>query len=85
MATVFDLFRAPAPISAPQGHFCNTGAQSHHKFSVWDNNDPVKIKTCLNFVGFSNIELILIAYMNVILFKVLIYHCLNCIGRPLRK
>ena len=92
MATVFALFSAPAPISAPQGHFCNTGVQAHPKFSVWDVNDPVKIKTCLDFVGFSNIEFhfvssILIAYVYEILFKVLIhvYHCLNSIGRPLRK
>ena len=44
MATVLALFSAPAPISAPEGHFCNTDAQAHPKFSVWDVNDPVKIK-----------------------------------------
>ena len=62
MATVFDLFSPPAQISAPQSHFCNTGAQAHPKFSVWGVNDPVKFKTCLNFVGFSDIELILINF-----------------------
>ena len=52
MATVFDLFSAPAPISAPQGYFCNTGAQADPKFSVREVNDPVKFKTCLNISGF---------------------------------
>ena len=52
MATVFVLFSAPVLISAHQGHFCNTGAQTHPKLSVWDVNDPVKFKTCLNISGF---------------------------------
>ena len=52
MATVLALFSAPAPIYAPEGHFCNTDSQGHPKFSVWDVNDPVKIKNCLNFVRF---------------------------------
>ena len=47
--TVFILFSAPAPISAPQGHFRNTGVQAHYKFPVWGVRDPEKSQLTLMF------------------------------------
>ena len=53
--TIFSLFTAPAPISAPQGYFGNKYVKVHPNLSRWDISDPVKNKISPSFQRFNSL------------------------------